>query len=692
MNQKIVSQINVPIYRVDLTNNKTDRLNSFVQTLNKISVSSDRQTIGVDLNYPKVAIIMDTNHCFECYLNQPYSVTELVDVIPEYDLFHLSYFSDYKPEYVIKLLSSGDLVTDLMIDSVCDLTEKLLEYKPLCFAVTHSGANKLLNSLNNNAHNAHDLHVSSCVVNRPYFSATSLDTHRDSTNTTLIKTKQIADNFYDLLSVWDRVYCINLAFDTLKYFRMLRVCRMFNKRPDKFFFGGLSSDTLPLNNTELTNDTPKVKTKFDPLIRAGLVSPEINNEKHERTIGEISLGLTQLAVLADADENQYRKILILEDDVIIEDAWFIWLTHRLQYLSLSDIFYLGCTQIGSYSDYHSTLDRFFNKVDDDTQMNKNKSVLYERNDVVADCDCSIAGAFAISLSKRSVKVIRSLFTKIDTIGDILFFSIVLGQIRNFSTGLDSHSKLTLADGDALKSYIALPNIINADVSKLSIVGNDISKVKRYSTEEHKTFFARLRVESQKYFEHRFLDNSSDGVGRKILCTYDSENNNDFFIGECVDGTSHKAFYDLVVSFDKRVLVGLVCQDPLSIAQIVIKCVSDYLTVSDTIDVHVCTGEEMNKFTSEPDQLNPTRRFTECELSTSERFVNYCKIEKQYNYNRYLNLKHVNCSKSRLDKTHRVSNSRSFVVLLRLLVVKTLHALKYLLEVFYDEMMSRFKMR
>ena len=119
----------------------------------------------------------------------------------------------------------------------------------------------------------------------------------------------------------DKVYLINMDQDTEKLEEVTKECKKFNINFERF----TGINPLELSEEELE----KYVTK---------------NCQSMCSNGIIGCGISHMKIYENALENNYKNILVLEDDVYFKNNLYKTLDNAMKYLPKDyDILYLGCT-------------------------------------------------------------------------------------------------------------------------------------------------------------------------------------------------------------------------------------------------------------------------------------------------------------------------------------------------------------
>lgn len=408
----------------------------------------------------QMVLIMEDDCNFEYLQYHEYTLEEIINLTDKkYDVYQLGITTT--PEAAEHMVRCENLVSSFYCDSA------------VCYLITRNGMKKILqsNSMLKVADNYMYENTDTCVVNRPYFtyyyssnvhSTIHTGTDRETQNNLYADlSKRYFDNYYRSISAWDKIYCVNLGIDVIKYYDMLRCCRFFNKKPENFFYPGLLGKNYPQD------------PMFESVIESGLVDRSILNVPEvSKRYGMIGLNVTNREIFKDAEANGYRKILMLEDDIVIHDRWIDHILKFIKHIEKSDVMYLGSSMYMS----REQIDEAFDLVDRSTnrcQTQDKEEVktvethinMFKVKEKVFDKRYGLAGGFAISFSLKAVKILLNRMDVIDNVSDRLYSSIIFNQISNFKTGLG----LQIPDTpNNLESYVIVPNLVDVMMKKISL--------------------------------------------------------------------------------------------------------------------------------------------------------------------------------------------------------------------------------
>ncbi len=172
--------------------------------------------------------------------------------------------------------------------------------------------------------------------------------------------------YYNVINFIDKIYCLHLNKDFDRLDNMLDICNIFNKNPKEFFYPGNIGYNFP--NVYILQNNNILNIDFN--------------------VGEIGCNLSQKYFLEDAIKNNYNKILVLEDDIIIPDN-FINITYKtLKNIRDCDIIQFGySTSVTNISEYFNIFKTFDNYNLLISNQNKPKSM---------------GGFFCTLLSKKAI--------------------------------------------------------------------------------------------------------------------------------------------------------------------------------------------------------------------------------------------------------------------------------------------------
>jgi len=428
-------------------------------------------TNNPNYKYPYV-IIMEDDCKFDYLTNHDYSIHEIVSLHPDYDIYQLGYSA--LPKTIIQNISSPDLISDKY------------HYGTFSYLITLNGMKKIINtfdqyySFNNNSLKLinpipkpnHNISVAdsylyanckTCCINRPYFTYDYTNTTQsiirksDHHNKFADTSKSVFDNYYKSISIWDRIYCVNLGIDIVKYYQMMKYCRFFNKKPSNFFYSGILGRNIPHDNDH------------ESIIKTKLIHPTIQYQSEiiDQKYGTLGLNITHYEIFNHASINNYKKILLLEDDIYFDIQDFItYISDDSIYDNIkhSDIFYLGSSSYLSNDQ--------INEISVITKV-KNRSLLNIKSNLSINKKYYIAGGFGLSFSNKSVQIFKDLLKTPETVSDRLFSAVMLNQKSNFQNNIDNTIPLSINDRHDLQSFILTPNLINVHTQKTSLTNTKI---------------------------------------------------------------------------------------------------------------------------------------------------------------------------------------------------------------------------
>ena len=123
-----------------------------------------------------------------------------------------------------------------------------------------------------------------------------------------------------------------------EYFNQIYVINL-DSRPDR-----MASVEKQLENANISNYKRFSAIKVEPenLSRYSTVSYDRFEKKYSKYIlGSLGCKLSHLAVIKEAQENDYDRILILEDDILIDENIDVMFEKATNQLKEWDMFYLG---------------------------------------------------------------------------------------------------------------------------------------------------------------------------------------------------------------------------------------------------------------------------------------------------------------------------------------------------------------
>lgn len=403
----------------------------------------------------EMALIMEDDCNFEYLQYHDYTLDEFVRSVElsdakKYDVYQLGVITPIATAE--KMVHSERLVSKFFCDSA------------VCYLITRIGMRKILQCKKplTVADNYMYVNLDVCVANRPYFTYyysehvySTIRTDTDSKNNKYAdESKRYFDHYYKSISLWDRIYCVNLGMDVVKYYNMMKYCRFFNKKPENFFYSGLFGKNYPDD------------LLFESVIDSGLVDRSILNVPEvSQRYGMIGLNVTNRDIFTDAETNNYQKILLLEDDIIIHNHWIDQINRMSTHIERSDVLYLGSSMYMTSGQIYEAFDNVDLKSMYDANNTNSQNSLFKVKDKVFNQHYGIAGGFGISFSSKAVKLLLNHMKVQNNVSDRLYSSVIFNHISNFNTGLNSFD---MTDPNHLESYIIIPNLIDAILKKVSL--------------------------------------------------------------------------------------------------------------------------------------------------------------------------------------------------------------------------------
>ena len=320
----------------------------------------------------------------------------------------------------------------------------IIQHNLDCYYISSSGIKKILNNINNNNNILNNIYFGR--YSRPLFGY-------------LYDELKLWDQYYNVTTYWDKIYCINLGLDIEKKNKILDYCNLLNCDKDDFFYDGILGLNLPdfstLQNMNIYHD--RIKEKF-------------NIKK-----GAIGLNIAQYNIICDAINNNYDSVLILEDDIYFKNDYFKTLNILFNKYTNIDILYLG------YTTYENN-DEIFDKID----TINNYSILKPKNNLLQKI--CVGGFFAILLSKKALKIFKERFEMpIKNISDVLLCDISF-NIKNDST--DYIMKKTNYN---LNNLFIYPDMFNVIIDKPSLTEeNNFNILTNFKNNKNLLYLSKIK--------------------------------------------------------------------------------------------------------------------------------------------------------------------------------------------------------
>lgn len=265
--------------------------------------------------------------------------------------------------------------------------------------------------------------------------------------------KTLWDTYYRSTFIWDKTYCINLGFDIEKRNNMLKYCNLLNIDHDNFFYKGIFGLNIP-----------DIKTLVDMNIYH---KSSINKDCLKK--GTIGLNITQQNIIKNCVKENYKYVLLLEDDVYFDNDYFITIDSIFMKYTKIDILYFG------YLNYETEdMTKFFDKI-----YTTNNYNIYKPKEL--NKKIKIGGFFAILMSNKALKSYLSNFTPISNVSDILLCNMSF-NIRN-----EFYDTKFIKTKYNLNSYFIDKNLISMLTNKPSL------------TEENS--FSFMNITNNKYIKY-----------------------------------------------------------------------------------------------------------------------------------------------------------------------------------------------
>ncbi len=272
------------------------------------------------------------------------------------------------------------------------------------------------------------------IITRPYLKYENYDNQQ--LNYEISKT--LWDTYFRVNSFWNKIYCVNLGFDIGKRRNMAKYCYLLNNKEENFFHQGIFGLNLP---------------EIDTIINMGLIDCNIIG-KYRLPKGAIGLNITQKNIFEDAIKKNYDYIFLLEDDISFDINFFEVFDIFFSRYNDFDICYVG-------SSFYEERNEVLNLIDTIQKTN----IYTPKMDLLRKI--SIAGCFAVILSKKLMKIFLNRFTPIDNISDVLLADIAFDIKYDFSDKERTKTKYNL------KTYFMLDNLFKVDIDKPSLTDENV---------------------------------------------------------------------------------------------------------------------------------------------------------------------------------------------------------------------------
>jgi GR25 family glycosyltransferase involved in LPS biosynthesis len=332
-----------------------------------------------------------------------------------------------------------------------------------CYLISVNGMNKIIKNKDNKIDLLTNVNIG--YITRPYFM--NNDDYNQSKNDDVI---ELWNKYYRVTSYWDNIFCINLGLDIDKRKNMIKYCNLLNANNKTFFYRGILGSNLP---------------NVDTLKILKIYNNDANNNLKNGTIG---LNVTQLKLINECIEKNYKHVLLLEDDINFNEKIYLnVLDYIFNKYETIDILYLGC------SNYEPNINNIMNKIDSccakgsscgcckinvDNSGKKEKSGgkvcdiynIYEPKKDLLQKIC-IGGMFAVLMSNKALKIYRDRFTPINNISDVLLCDITF----NIKNDYNDKNIMIKTDYD-LKTFYIVKNLFNVDITKPSMTDNNLNDI------------------------------------------------------------------------------------------------------------------------------------------------------------------------------------------------------------------------
>jgi GR25 family glycosyltransferase involved in LPS biosynthesis len=330
-----------------------------------------------------------------------------------------------------------------------------------CYLISVNGMNKIIKNKDNKIDLLTNVNIG--YITRPYFMNND-DYNQSKNNDNVI---ELWNKYYRVTSYWDNIFCINLGLDIDKRKNMIKYCNLLNANNKTFFYRGILGSNLPNIHT--------LKT-------LKIYDSDANNNLKNGTIG---LNVTQLKLINECIEKNYKHVLLLEDDINFNEKIYLnVLDYIFNKYETIDILYLGC------SNYEPNINNIMNKIGSccakgsdcnyckinaENSGKKGGKVcdiynIYEPKKDLLQKIC-IGGMFAVLMSNKALKIYRDRFTPINNISDVLLCDITF-NIKN-----DYNDKnIMIKTNYDLKTFYIVKNLFNVDITKPSMTDNNLNDI------------------------------------------------------------------------------------------------------------------------------------------------------------------------------------------------------------------------
>ncbi len=198
-------------------------------------------------------------------------------------------------------------------------------------------------------------------------------------------------DYYNFINFIDKIYCLHLYKDYDRLDNMLEISNAFNRNYKDFFYHGNIGLNFPSIDKLLKNNITKINLKE----------------------GEIGCNLSQQYILEDAINNNYKNILVLEDDICLSDNYFDVAYKMLKKISDLDIIQFG------YSTAEQSITNYFNNI---YSYNNYSLIQYNRHNNLKIK--SFAGFFCTLLSQKAIKKYLNNNKPINKISDVMLADLI----------------------------------------------------------------------------------------------------------------------------------------------------------------------------------------------------------------------------------------------------------------------------
>ena len=456
--KNITFYVNEKNKNIILPGNKINYFNYDDSTKNNIHNNLSVFEIAINNPSEYIIIINDKDIGCDYFKYHSKSFLDSYKDFTQYDIVELSIITE--KNYFYKIIENPiNTILDNYKDSMSNFN---------CYFITKSAIKKILenNNISLNVNNVNEVNsdksylLNNCKTgfySRPIFNYIIENVEEYNLNNLenlkFALSKTLWDTYYRATSIWDKTYCINLGVDIEKRNKMIKYCNLLNVDNDNFFYKGI----LGLN-------LPDIKTLVDM------------NIYHKSSIhkdflrkGTIGLNIAQQNIIKNCVKENYKYVLLLEDDIYFDNDYFITIDDIFIKYKNIDILYFG------YSNYETeNMNNFFDKI-----YSTNNYNIYKPKEL--NKKIKIGGFFAVLMSKKALNTYLTKFSPISNVSDILLCNMAF-NIRN-----EFYDTQFIKTKYNLNSYFIDKNLFNVLTNKPSL------------TEENN--FSSINITHNKYIKY-----------------------------------------------------------------------------------------------------------------------------------------------------------------------------------------------